>query len=100
MFERELQQLAAAIRAAVAEYKEANSVKTLRRIRVRRRDLSLTYSGDPQLTFERQRIEEDLWDFNDQEQFQDSIVKHFQDESPLYRGICTCYLVRKFPWPE
>lgn len=87
MFEKELEQLATAIRAAVTKYKEANSITTLRRVRVRRQDLTLTYSGDPQVTFERERIKEDIWDIRDEEQFQNSVVKQLQEYKSIVSAL-------------
>jgi hypothetical protein len=85
MFEQELEQLATAIRAVVRKHKE--SIKTLRRVRVRRQDLTLKYSGDPEVNFERERIEEDIWDIRDEEQFQNSVVKQMQEYKSIVSAL-------------
>lgn len=84
MFEQELGKLAIAIREEVANYKKANSVPTRRHVRVRRRDFTLKYRLDPVFdNFAPSRIEEDGWDWPDQERFQNSVIKGLKEYDSL-----------------
>jgi hypothetical protein len=84
MFEQEFTKLATTIRTEVTKYKEANSVPTRRHVRVRRRDFSLKYRLDPAFeNFAPTRIEEDAWDWPDQERFQNSVVKSLGEYNSL-----------------
>lgn len=76
MFEKEIAQLATAIREAVAAHKRAGSIKTRTLVRVRRRDLSLKYHEDFGCAhFAPERIETETWDWRDQDPFLNSVVK-------------------------
>jgi hypothetical protein len=80
MFEREFEKLATTIRQAVLSAKEPNSLVTNHQIRVRRPDFNLRYRFDPQLSnFSPTRIEEDYWDWTDQERFQSDTIAHTQE---------------------
>src|ERR1700693_1284069 len=80
MLEREFEKLATAIRQAVLSAKESNSLVTIHQIRVRRPDFSLQYRLNPQFSnFRPTRIEEDSWDWVDQERFQSEIVSDMQE---------------------
>ncbi|HEY6250056.1 MAG TPA: hypothetical protein VI685_08845 [Candidatus Angelobacter sp.] len=84
MFEQELEKLATAIRTEVVKYKKAHSVQTRRYVRVRRRDFSLKYRLNPAFAnFAPTRIEEDAWDWSDEERFQNSVVKSLKEYDSL-----------------
>lgn len=86
MLEHELTQLATAIRAAVTKRREANAIATRRQVRVRRRDFSLKYGEDFSFAnFPPERIEQDIWDWRDQEGFHDSFVGNL----PEYKSLVT-----------
>jgi len=76
MYEQEIRQLATEIRHAVVEYKGTHPNATRRLVRVRRPDFTLKYREDAGFAnFPPERIEEDIWDWRDQERFQQSVVK-------------------------
>jgi len=84
MLEREFAKLATTIREAVLKSKETNSLVTIREVRVRRPDFSLRYRLDPQFGhFKPARIEEDFWDWRDQERFQSDIIAGLQEFKSL-----------------
>jgi hypothetical protein len=90
MYEREIGQLATAIRDAVGKYKETNPSARRRLVRVRRRDFTLKYHEDIGFgNFQPERIEEDVWDWRDQERFQESVVRalvEYQSLESVLRG--------------
>jgi hypothetical protein len=84
MLETELTQLATSIQRALAKYRAENPLVTIHQVRVRRPDFSLKYRGDIALvSFEPRRIEEDIWDWRDQERFQESVVKTLPEYQSL-----------------
>jgi hypothetical protein len=84
MLEQEFEQLAKTIRQAVTKYRESSSTVTVRQVRVRRRDFSLVYGPDPEFAnFKRERIEEDFWDWRDQERFHGSVIDGLQEFKSL-----------------
>jgi hypothetical protein len=88
MIEQQLEKLAIAIRDAVEKSRKANSLAVIRQVRVRQRDFSLQYRADPQFGhFARARLEEDVWDWRDQERFQGSVIEKFQDFKSLAAAL-------------
>jgi hypothetical protein len=88
MFEREFSQLATTIRDAVTKVREAKSIVTRRQVRVRRRDFSLKFRPDLGFaSFAPERIEEDIWDWREQERFQDSVVKGLDEYKSLEAAL-------------
>jgi hypothetical protein len=84
MFELEISQLATAVQSAVTEYKKKDSIPTRRIARVRRRDLSLKYHEDFGFAhFPPERIEEDVWEWSDQQRFQESALNGLQEYKSL-----------------
>lgn len=92
MHEQEIRQLAAEIRCRVAEYKGAHPNATRRLVRIRRPDFSLQYRDDADAginNFQPERIEEDSWEWRDQESFQESVVKSLAQYKALESAL-TC----------
>lgn len=88
MFEQQIAQLATAIQEAVTRYREASPIPTRRHVRVRRRDFSLKYQEDFGFAnFAPERIEEDAWDWGDQERFQDSAIKGLKEYQSLVAAL-------------
>ncbi len=84
MLEKEITRLAKAIREAVTKYKAQSPVPTQRYAHVRRRDFSLKYHEDFAFgQFAPQRFEEDLWDWNDQQRFAESVINGLEE----YRSL-------------
>ena len=79
MFEQETAKLATAIRKVVTEYKEKN-LPTQRVVRVRRRDWTLRYRADSGFAnLSTQRVEENIWEWSDQHQFHNSVIKGLEE---------------------
>jgi hypothetical protein len=94
MLEREFEKLATTIREAVLKAKESNSLVTIHQVRVRRPDFSLQYRLDSQFgNFAPTRIEEDSWDWRDQERFQNDIIAGLQEFKSL-----EAILTEKLDW--
>lgn len=88
MFEQEITQLAREIREAVRNLKAANSILTRQQVRVRRRDLSLRYGEDVAFgNFAPVRLEEDIWDWHDQDRFQGSVVNGVEEYKTLVSAV-------------
>ena len=89
MFEQELTKPAKSIRAAVSQRKTSGLLATFRRVRVLRLDTSLTYLDNPQFInkFEPQRVEEDIWDPGDQNDFQNSVLKGLKEYESLVSAL-------------
>jgi len=88
MLETELTQLATSIQGALTLYRVENPPITIHQVRVRRPDFSLKYHGEAALVnFEPNRIEEDIWDWRDQECFQDSVVKTLPEYQSLVSAL-------------
>jgi hypothetical protein len=88
MFEREIAQLATAIREAVAAHRRASSITTRPLVRVRRRDLSLKYREDFGFAhFAPERIETETWDWRNQEFSQNSAVKELREYKSLASAL-------------
>jgi len=84
MLEQETAQLATSIRQEVTKYRGTTSVPLRRLVRVRRRDFSLHYHEDFGFgQFAPERIEEDIWEWDDQSRFLDSVVKGLEYKSLL-----------------
>lgn len=84
MLEKDITRLAKAIRDAVTKYKAQSTVPTRRYVHVRRRDFSLKYHEDFGFgQFAPQRLEEDVWDWNDQQRFGESVIKSLEE----YRSL-------------
>jgi hypothetical protein len=80
MYDLEIFRLATAVREAVRRRRDTNSIATQRRVRVRRRDFNLKYRDDFGFAnFQPERSEMDLWDWRDQERFQDSVVNELEE---------------------
>lgn len=76
MFEEDILRLASAIREKVSNHKTEKSVPKRRVVRIRRRDFTLKYQDDFGFAnFPPTRIEEDAWDWEDQERFAESVIK-------------------------
>ncbi|MGD0200231.1 MAG: hypothetical protein ABSD27_05710, partial [Bryobacteraceae bacterium] len=88
MLENEIAQLGAVIRGAVTKDKKADALTTRRLARVRRRDFTLKYHEDFGFAhFSPERIEQDIWDWRDQERFQDSVVKNLEQYKALAAAL-------------
>jgi len=88
MFEPEIAGLATAIQDAVTRYRQGSPVPTRRDVRVRRRDFSLKYREDFGFAnFPPERIEEDVWDWDDQERFQASTIKSLKEYQSLVSAL-------------
>jgi hypothetical protein len=90
MFEPEITRLATAVREAVTKRREAGSIATRRRVRVRRRDFNLKYHDDFGFAhFGPERSEMDVWDWHDQDVFQNSVVKELEEFKSLAAVVGT-----------
>ena len=88
VIEQELVALAKAIREAVTKYKAENRVPMQRQVRIRRRDFTLKYHEDFAFAnFGSDRIEEDIWDLEDQILFGNSIIEHFPEYKSLVSAL-------------
>lgn len=80
MFQRDIEELAIAIRNAVSKHRQTGSIVTRRRVRVRRRDFSLVFEDHPGFAnFAPERTESDAWDFQDCEKFQVSVIRELEE---------------------
>jgi hypothetical protein len=88
MLEDELTKLAASIHGALMKYRVEKPPVTVHQIRVRRPDFSLKYRADGAfVNFEPSRIEEDIWDWRDQERFHDIVVNALPDYQSLVSAL-------------
>jgi hypothetical protein len=88
MLEPEITKLAIAVREAVARRRKANSIATQKRARVKRRDFNLKYRDDFGVArFEPERSEVEVWDWRDQESFQRSFLREFEELGALFGAV-------------